>query len=131
MHRRNNQRLLVASTNEYGRRTGFAFNNISVYELNHSLSWCIRGPPLGSVIVSFACRSNVRATTRKGREAQGMQEGGWRMRPFLGHWPARLPAEHRQRPRLGWHVEPIETRIDKTSKRRMRSPRNCVVGREL
>ena len=30
MHRRNNQRLLVASTNEYGRRTGLACNSISV-----------------------------------------------------------------------------------------------------
>ena len=33
MHRRNNQGLLVANTNEYGRRTGFAFNKISVHKL--------------------------------------------------------------------------------------------------
>ena len=38
MHRRNNQQLLVASTNEYGRRTGFAFNNISV----NGFTWQLR-----------------------------------------------------------------------------------------
>ena len=38
MHRRNNERLLVASANEYGRRTGFTCNNISVYK---SLPWLL------------------------------------------------------------------------------------------
>ena len=65
MHRRNNQRLLVASTNEYGRQTGFACNNISVIEASLGKCYCgLRGSVCLRVLVEYhpATNGNLQAS---------------------------------------------------------------------